>query len=110
MTRDHPHDDDASEAEGVVEWPIDGTLDLHLFDPRDIGDLVPEYLKTCRERGILAVRIVHGKGIGELRRTVETLLGRLPEVVAASRPADETAGGWGAMLVTLHPLPGPPSR
>jgi DNA-nicking Smr family endonuclease len=91
--------------QGVVEWPIDGTLDLHLFDPREIGALVPGYLQACRERGILSVRIVHGKGIGALRRTVEAILARLPDVVAAHRPADETAGGWGAMLVTLHPLP-----
>ena len=110
MTGDLPPDDAPSDADAVVEWPIDGTLDLHLFDPREIGDLVPEYLQACRERGILAVRIVHGKGIGELRRTVEAILARLPEVVAAHRPADETAGGWGAMLVTLHPLPDPPSR
>lgn len=106
MTGDFPRDD-ASDDDRLVEWPIDGTLDLHLFDPREIGDLVPEYLQACRERGILAVRIVHGKGIGELRRTVETILARLPEVVAAHHPADETAGGWGAMLVTLHPLTRP---
>ena len=110
MSGDPPREPEAPDPDGVVEWPIDGTLDLHLFDPREIGELVPDYLHACRERGLLAVRIVHGKGIGELRRTVETLLARLPEVVAAYRPADETAGGWGAMLVTLHPLPGPPSR
>ncbi|HZN03077.1 MAG TPA: Smr/MutS family protein [Candidatus Polarisedimenticolia bacterium] len=89
----------------VVEWPIDGTLDLHLFDPREIGDLVPDYLQACRERGILTVRIVHGKGTGSLRSTVQAILERLPELVAERRPADETAGGWGATLVTLHPLP-----
>jgi DNA-nicking Smr family endonuclease len=89
--------------QAIVEWPIDGTLDLHLFDPRDVRDLVPEYLRACREKGILQVRLVHGKGTGALRRTVEALLGRLPEV-AAWRPADETAGGWGAMIVTLQPL------
>ena len=94
--------DPPEESEGIVEWPIDGTLDLHLFDPRDVPDLVPEYLRTCRERGILEVRIVHGKGTGTLRRSVEALLGRLPEV-ASHHPADETAGGWGATLVRLHP-------
>ncbi|HET8945910.1 MAG TPA: Smr/MutS family protein [Candidatus Polarisedimenticolia bacterium] len=90
--------------EGVVAWPIDGTLDLHLFDPAEVGDLVPEYLRACRERGILQVRLVHGKGTGELRRTVESILARLPEV-AGRRTAGEDAGGWGATLVTLHPDP-----
>jgi dsDNA-specific endonuclease/ATPase MutS2 len=63
-----------------VEIPIDGTLDLHLFQPREVKDLVLEYLAVCRARGILQVRIVHGKGTGTLRRTVHALLARLPEV------------------------------
>ena len=103
MTRgSDPGSEDPGDA--VVEWPIDGTLDLHLFDPAEVGDLVPEYLQACRERGILQVRLVHGKGIGELRRSVERILDRLPDVVER-RTAGEDAGGWGATLVTLRPLP-----
>jgi len=88
-----------------VALPIDGTLDLHAFLPREIGTLVPDYLAACRERGILQVRIVHGKGTGSLRQTVHALLSRLPEV-ASFRTAPEDAGGWGATLVDLRP----PSR
>ncbi len=86
-----------------VRVPIDGTLDLHAFDPRDVKDLVPEYLRACRERGILDVRIVHGKGTGTLRRTVVAVLDRL-DFVAGHRPGGDGAGGWGATLVTLHPV------
>jgi len=85
--------------------PIDGTLDLHTFHPRDIKTLVPEYLAECRRRGILEVRLIHGKGTGTLRRTVHALLSRLPDVVAF-RLGDERSGGWGATLVTLEPLHG----
>ena len=87
----------------TTELPIDGRLDLHTFRPRDVKDLLPDYLQACRERGILEVRIIHGKGTGGLRRTVQAVLGRHPHVVLV-RSADEAGGGWGATLVRLRPL------
>lgn len=89
--------------ENPFELPIDGTLDLHTFHPRDVKDLVPEYLHACREKGILQVRIVHGKGTGSLRRTVHAVLDRLPEVVSYKLGGD-AGGGWGATIVVLSPL------
>ena len=86
-----------------VAIPIDGTLDLHTFSPREVKELVPDYLAECRARGLLEVRIIHGKGTGTLRRHVHSLLARRPEVVSF-RLADETGGGWGATLVVLKPL------
>ena len=87
----------------AVEIPVGGTLDLHTFHPREVKDLVGEYLRACREKGILEVRIVHGKGTGALQRTVHAALGRLPEVVSF-RLATEDRGNWGATLVFLRPL------
>ncbi|MBD3367329.1 MAG: DNA mismatch repair protein MutS [Candidatus Eisenbacteria bacterium] len=81
------------------EIPIDGTLDLHTFRPGDVKDLVPDYLQLCRERGILDVRIVHGKGTGALRETVHSILRRLPGVESFRLASD--AGGWGATVVRL---------
>ena len=83
-----------------VELPIDGILDLHLFQPGDVKELVPDYLAECRARGILEVRIIHGKGIGNLRRTVHAILERMPEV-EGYRLAGEAMGGWGATVVVL---------
>lgn len=88
-----------------VPLPIDGTLDLHAFRPEELGSLLPEWLRACREEGLREVRIVHGKGTGALRRSVETLLARSPHV-AAFRAADEAAGGWGATLAELRPREG----
>jgi hypothetical protein len=84
-----------------VAMPIDGTLDLHTVRPADAAEILAEYLEECAARGILEVRVIHGKGTGKLRRTVEVCLGRSP-LVASFRPADETAGGWGATLVSLR--------
>jgi DNA-nicking Smr family endonuclease len=86
-----------------IKVPIDGTLDLHAFLPAEVMDLVPEYLAACRERGIMQVRIIHGKGVGMLRRTVESVLHKL-SYVESFRTADELAGGWGAMIVTLRKI------
>jgi len=92
---------DLPEDNGAVEIPIDGTLDLHPFSPKDVKDLVPEYIRACREKGIFKIRIVHGKGIGNLRRTVHSILEKMPEV-EGFRLGGDGAGGWGATLVTLR--------
>jgi len=84
-----------------TQLPLDGTLDLHTFQPGDVADLVPEYLTACRERDILQVRIIHGKGIGMLRRTVESVLRKL-SYVESFKTAEDNAGGWGATIVTLR--------
>jgi DNA-nicking Smr family endonuclease len=89
--------------EQPVEVPIDGVLDLHTFSPGEVGDLVPEYLRACRERGILEVRIIHGKGTGALRRRVEAVLERTPEAVSW-RLAMQDRGNWGATVVRLAPI------
>ena len=82
--------------------PIDGTLDLHTFHPSDVKELVPDYLAECRRKGILEVRIIHGKGTGALRETVHAVLGRMPEVASYRLAGDRS--GWGATLVTLRPM------
>ena len=87
-----------------LEFPIDGTLDLHTFRPEEAKDLVTEYLMECRRIGILQVRIIHGKGTGTLRRTVQSILEKLA-YVESFRTADESGGGWGATIVLLKKDP-----
>lgn len=94
------HDRDHDQDLEPFEIPIDGILDLHTFNPRDVKELLPNYLEACREKGIFEIRIIHGKGTGTLRKTVHSLLDNLPGV-ASYKLAGGDAGGWGATLVTL---------
>ena len=90
-----------------LELPIDGELDLHTFRPQDVKEVLLAYLEECQRRDILEVRVVHGKGIGQLRRTVHALLGAHPEVISFSL-ATEPFGGAGATFVHLRPAPTKP--
>ncbi len=81
--------------------PITGELDLHTFRPEDLGTLIPAYLEECRACGLGTVRIIHGKGTGTLRTTTHALLGRSP-LVKEFHLGNETSGGWGATVATLH--------
>lgn len=103
-----PRSGSTSEAEGppppadgdAVEMPIDGVLDLHTFSPRDVKDLVPEYIGACLRRGITEIRIIHGKGTGTLKAIVQSVL-KKDRRVASFKDAGIDAGGWGATTVRL---------
>jgi dsDNA-specific endonuclease/ATPase MutS2 len=82
------------------EIPIDGVLDLHTFSPKEVKDLVPEYIGECLRLGITEIRIIHGKGTGTLKAVVHSLLGKDPRV-AGFADAGTGAGGWGATVVRL---------
>lgn len=93
-------DPDLIPEEELVEIEINGVLDLHPFSPKDLKFLVPDYIDECLQRGIHEVRFIHGKGKGNIRRSVHALLKRNPHVLSFST-ADETSGGWGATTVIL---------
>tara|TARA_B100000575_G_C23112558_1_gene642827 strand:+ start:1533 stop:1847 length:315 start_codon:yes stop_codon:yes gene_type:complete len=84
----------------AVKVPIDGTLDLHTFQPRELKTLLPDYFQACRDKNIYDVRIVHGKGTGALRRSVHALLNRM-EGIESYRLGGMGEGSWGATLVVL---------
>jgi len=54
------------------------------------------------EKGIYQLRIIHGKGIGNLRRTVHSLLQKNPHVASFTLDHPQY-GGWGATIVSLRP-------
>jgi dsDNA-specific endonuclease/ATPase MutS2 len=77
MTRrdHHPHD--------PIRIPIEDSIDLHTFSPKEIPSLLEEYLGQCIKVGIYEVRIIHGKGVGYQR---------LPPQVGGALPSPFCAG------------------
>ena len=106
MTPDDQSNDPAERIDPVdspepVDLPIDGVLDLHTFRPRDVKSVVLDYIELCRERQITELRIIHGKGIGQLRATVHSILAKHP-LVQSYALASEAYGGSGATIVRLQ--------
>jgi DNA-nicking Smr family endonuclease len=69
--------------------PIEGTLDLHAFAPRDVASVVEEYVTAAHEAGLREVRLIHGRGKGVQRGIVQQTLERHP-LVSEFRDAPET--------------------
>jgi dsDNA-specific endonuclease/ATPase MutS2 len=81
---------------------INGVLDLHHFKPEDLSTLIDEFIDACLEKEIFEIRIIHGKGIGNIRRSVHALLERNPHV-ESYQLAGSSGGGWGATTANLIP-------
>ena len=97
------NDDDPERENGEpIELEVTDVLDLHSFPPRDVGELVRDYLDLAVERGFAQVRIVHGRGVGVQRERVRSILGRDARVEAFGDAPGE-AGGWGATWARLRP-------
>ena len=90
---------DPSGDEPIV-LPIEDSLDLHAFQPKDVASVVEEYLEECRRAGIPEVRLIHGKGVGVQRNIVRSVLSKHPAVFSY-HDASAEAGGWGATVVVL---------
>ena len=83
--------------------PINGVLDLHTFNPKEVKALLYDYIFACRGKEILSLRIIHGKGTGVLKKRVQGILSAHPDVDFFT-DAPLQAGGWGATLVELKKI------
>jgi len=84
------------EDDEAVELPIEDTIDLHTFQPREIASLVEEYLHQAILKGYRDVRIIHGRGVGVQRRIIHSILQKHPRVISYRDAMDR-----GSTLVTL---------
>ena len=85
-----------------VRVPVEDSLDLHSFSPRDIPSVVESYIKAACEAGFREVRLIHGRGKGVQKEVVRRVLSQHPRV-AEFREAPPGRGGWGATIVWLAP-------
>jgi DNA-nicking Smr family endonuclease len=69
--------------------PIEASIDLHAFAPRDVRSVVEEYVNAAHEAGLREVRLIHGRGKGVQRGIVQEALERHP-LVAEFWDAGET--------------------
>lgn len=96
----HPEESEPPFGDSVV-LPIEDSIDLHAFQPKDIPSVVEEFLDQCLAAGLFEVRIIHGKGKGVQRNIVRSILEKHPRV-ASFRDAPAEAGSWGATAVSLR--------
>jgi DNA-nicking Smr family endonuclease len=78
--------------------PIEGTLDLHAFAPRDVPSVVEEYVTAAAEAGLAEVRLIHGRGIGVQRSAVHRVLRDHPLVVSYHDAPESHLGATIALL------------
>ncbi len=64
------------------EIPIEDSIDLHTFQPREVKIVVEEYLYQAVQRGFREVRIIHGRGAGVQREIVRSIVSEHPDVVS----------------------------
>jgi len=94
-------DDNDQELPEEVHVPIEDSMDLHPFRPRDVRSVVESYLEEAVAAGFREVRLIHGRGIGVQREIVRSLLSKHPDVESFA-DAPPGRGGWGATLVRLR--------
>ena len=78
--------------------PIEDSLDLHPFAPRDITSVVDEYVRAAHAAGLREVRLIHGRGRGVQRGIVQNALEQHPLVVEFWDAAESHLGATVARL------------
>ena len=90
-------------SDDAFEVPIEDTLDLHAFQPRDIPSVVDDYLTAAHAAGFRQVRLIHGRGIGVQRARVQQVLREHALVESYADAPESHLGATIAVLVTRNP-------
>lgn len=88
------------------EWRVQAEIDLHGYTTDEAREAIFIFIKSCSERQLRCVRVIHGKGLSSidkepvLKRKTVHWLAQLQKVTAFC-PASEKDGGNGALMVLL---------
>jgi DNA-nicking Smr family endonuclease len=82
----------------VHNVPIEDSIDLHTFHPRDIRSVVEEYITAAHEAGFREVRLIHGRGRGVQRGIVQATLEKHPLVESFDDAPESHLGATLAIL------------
>jgi DNA-nicking Smr family endonuclease len=80
--------------------PIEASIDLHAFHPKDIPSVVEEYIVAAHEAGLREVRLIHGRGKGVQRGIVQGALDKHPLVEEFWDATETHLGATVARLIT----------
>ncbi len=81
---------------------IEDVIDLHPFKPAEVVEVAVSYLEAAAEKGLVEVRLIHGRGKGVQRARIQAMLAKNP-LVLRFQDAPASRGGHGATLVWLSP-------
>jgi DNA-nicking Smr family endonuclease len=82
-----------------MKVPIEDSIDLHAFAPRDVASVVVEYIRAAHGAGLREVRLIHGRGKGVQRGNVQQTLENHPLVAEFWDAAESHLGATVARLV-----------
>jgi len=81
--------------------PIEESIDLHHFRPKEILAVVDAYIDAALEAGFREVRLIHGRGKGVQRANIRRFLEQDSRVERFAESSPDR-GGWGATLAWLR--------
>jgi len=71
--------------------------DLHFFEPFETREVVNEFIRQAKAKGISTIRLVHGKGRSVKKRNVYDILSAHPDVLYYKNDGSN----WGAAIIVL---------
>jgi DNA-nicking Smr family endonuclease len=81
-----------------LRLPIEDSIDLHTFAPRDIKSVVEEYVNEAHRAGFREVRLIHGRGKGVQRGIAQAALEQHPLVECFEDAGETHLGATVAVL------------